>query len=527
MRLLLATLSHETNTFSPVPTKLERFCRDGTTLLSGQAAIDFYRGTGTCMGGYLAVADEIGAEVVVPVCASAPPSGPVDSDAYETCCRMITDAVAQGGFDALWLDLHGAMVTDRFDDGEGELLRRIRAIDPNTPICVAYDMHANFFDAMVSNAQIVTGYQTYPHIDQRQTAERAARALLRVMRGEVRPTAAWGAAPMLPHVMAQGTHQAPNKDLQAMCAAWESSGRALAASLFVGFPHADVEMAGLSAVVVTDNDPADAQAMVDELISAAWKARREFMFDIEPLEASVRRAKALGAPGQLPVVLLDHYDNCASGGTMDTTDTLREIIRQDLDDVVFFGIYDPDAVEQAVAGGRRRDDHAVDRREAADAAVAGGERAADCHRRGADDFVRQLSFEGRADAGAADLHGPQRRAGYRQGADRAAQPAHRADRAGDAAGARHRSVAQEIRGDQEPRALARRPGQDRARDRGMCRRRRVHVGLRATDVPQGASAGVSAGSRPAMEPAGVTVIASKRSNRPVMPTMAIAASLRS
>ena len=91
--------------------------------------------------------------------------------------------------------------------------------------------------------------------------------------------------------------------------------------------------------------------MVDELISAAWKARREFMFEIEPLEASVRRAKALGAPGQLPVVLLDHYDNCASGGTMDTTDTLREIIRQDLDDVVFFGIYDPDAVEQAVQAG--------------------------------------------------------------------------------------------------------------------------------------------------------------------------------
>jgi microcystin degradation protein MlrC len=351
MRLLLATLSHETNTFSPVPTKLERFCRNGTTLLTGQTAIDFYRNTGTCMGGYLAVAAEIGAEIVVPLCASAPPSGPVDSDAYETFCRMITDEVARGGFDALWLDLHGAMVTERFDDGEGELLRRIRAIDPNTPICVAYDMHANFFDAMVSNAQIVTGYQTYPHIDQRQTAERAARALLRVMRREVVPTSAWGSAPMLPHVMAQGTHQAPNKDLQAMCAAWEASGRALAASLFVGFPHADVEMAGLSAVVVTDNDPADAQAMVDELISTAWKARRQFMFEIEPLEASVRRARSLGAPGQLPVVLLDHYDNCASGGTMDTTDTLREIIRQDLDDVVFFGIYDPESVQHAIQAG--------------------------------------------------------------------------------------------------------------------------------------------------------------------------------
>ena len=150
MRLLLATMSHETNTFSPVPTKLERFCRDGNTLLSGQTAIDFYRGTGTCMGGYLAVADEVGADVVVPVCASAPPSGPVESEAYETFCRMITDEVSKGGFDALWLDLHGAMVTDRFDDGEGELLRRIRALDRTTPLCVAYDMHANVFDAMVA-----------------------------------------------------------------------------------------------------------------------------------------------------------------------------------------------------------------------------------------------------------------------------------------------------------------------------------------------------------------------------------------
>lgn len=351
MRLLLATLSHETNTFSPVPTKLERFCRDGTTLLASQAAIDFYRGTGTCMGGYLAVADEIKADVVVPLCASAPPSGPVDSDAYETFCRMITDAVAQGGFDAIWLDLHGAMVAERFDDGEGELLRRIRAIDAGTPICVAYDMHANLFDAMVANAQIVTGYHTYPHIDQRETAERAARALLRAMRGEVKPTAAWGTAPMLPHVMAQGTHQAPNKELQALCAGWESSGRALAASLFVGFPHADIPMAGLSAVVVTDNDPQAAQAMVDELLGTAWQSRRDFMFAIEPLEASVRHAKAMGAPGKLPVVLLDHYDNCASGGTMDTTDTLREIIRQELDDAVFFGIYDPAAVQQAVEAG--------------------------------------------------------------------------------------------------------------------------------------------------------------------------------
>jgi microcystin degradation protein MlrC len=351
MRLLLATMSHETNTFSPVPTRLDRFCRDGATLLAGQAAIDHYRGTGTCMGGYLAMAEAAGAEVIVPVCASAPPSGPVDHEAYETMCGLITAEVAKGGFDALWLDLHGAMVAERFDDGEGELLRRIRAIDPSVPICVAYDMHANFFDAMVSTTQVITGYHTYPHIDQRETAERAATGLLRVMREGIVSTRAWGRAPMLPHVMAQGTHMFPNKDLQDKCREWEESGRAVAASLFVGFPHADVANAGLSAVVVTDNNQADAQAMVDELLGLAWQARREFMFEVEPLETSVSRAKGLGRDGALPVVMLDHYDNCASGGTMDTTDTLREILRQGLEDVVFFGIYDPDAVQAAIAAG--------------------------------------------------------------------------------------------------------------------------------------------------------------------------------
>ena len=424
MRLLLATMSHETNTFSPVPTKLERFCRNGTTLLAGQAAIDFYRGTGTCMGGYLAVADETGAEVVVPVCASAPPSGPVDSDAYETFCRHDH---RRSGAGRLRRDLARPARRDGRPSGStmaranccaasAPSTRSPRSASPTT--CTPTSS-----TRWCSNAQVVTGYQTYPHIDQRQTAERAARALLRVMRGEVQPTAAWGTAPMLPHVMAQGTHRAPNKDLQAMCAAWEASGRALAASLFVGFPHADVEMAGLSAVVVTDNDPADAQAMVDELLSAAWQARRDFMFDIEPLEASVRRAKALGAPGELPVVLLDHYDNCASGGTMDTTDTLREIIRQDLDDVVFFGIYDPEAVAAGGRGRRRRDGDAVDRREAADAATAGRKCAADRDRCGADHLVRRVPAEGRADAGLAGLHGPHRGAGHRQGADRAASAA--------------------------------------------------------------------------------------------------------
>jgi microcystin degradation protein MlrC len=350
MRFLIAQFSHETNTFSPVPAPLARFSRDGREPLTGRAAIDHYRGTGTCMGGFLEVAENLGAEIVVPIAASAPPSGPVRRDAFEHCAKAILDAVAQGGFDGLMLDLHGAMVAEHAEDGEGELLRRIRAIDKTTPIAVALDMHANIYDDIVKLATVIAGYHLYPHTDMAETARRAGALLVRAIKGEIRPVMAWANVPMLPHVMAEGTHQAPNKDLQELAAGWEKTGAALAASLFVGFSHADIREAGLSAVVVTDGDAKAATRMVDELLHKAWSARRDFVFEVEPLAQSVARAKAMPA-AKAPIFLLDHYDNCASGGTMDTTMVLAEIMRQELDDVAFFGIYDPAAVEAAIAAG--------------------------------------------------------------------------------------------------------------------------------------------------------------------------------
>src|SRR5438067_10995895 len=97
----------------------------------------------------------------------------------------------------MFLDLHGAMVTESLEDGEGELLRRIRAIDPETPIAVALDMHANLYDAIIDHATVVTGYRTYPHIDTYDTAKRAGEILLAARRGQVRPVMAGGHAPTL------------------------------------------------------------------------------------------------------------------------------------------------------------------------------------------------------------------------------------------------------------------------------------------------------------------------------------------
>lgn len=352
-RIVVAQMSHETNTFSPVVTDLARFSRGAAEPPSGQAAIRTFRGTATCLGGYLAVCEEQGFAVVLPVAAGAAPSGPVDDDAFEHIAGRIVEAVG-AGCDGVMLDLHGAMVTRSFDDGEGELLRRIRAVDPDVPIAVALDMHANLFDAMVDNCTVLAGYHSYPHVDMDATALRAGHLLVRVLNEAVRPAMAWGNAPMLPHVMRQGTDDEPNQTLQARARALEDEG-VPAVSVFTGFPHADVREAGLSVCVVADGDRDRAERIRDQLLDAAWQQRERFVYRREALDASVARARQLGLedsggkPG--PVVLLDHYDNSASGGTMDTTEVLAEILRQELEDVAVFGFYDPAAVQAMVAAG--------------------------------------------------------------------------------------------------------------------------------------------------------------------------------
>jgi microcystin degradation protein MlrC len=245
------------------------------------------------------------------------------------------------------LDLHGAMVTESLEDGEGALLARLRSKAPSLPIGVSLDMHTNFYSAIAGNADVVAGYQTYPHIDTYETGVRAGNALLTMIKGQAKPTMAWGNRPMLPHVMRQGTANFPNKDLQEMTKRMEADG-ALIATLFVGFPHADIHNAGLSAVVVTDNDPALAERYRDELLDFAWNEREAFVYQIEPLEDSLARAKAAT---EGPVVVLDHYDNAASGGTMDTMAVLGGVLDAGLEDVAAFAIHDPGAVREMIAAG--------------------------------------------------------------------------------------------------------------------------------------------------------------------------------
>ena len=362
MNIVIAQMKHETNTFSPVPTPIERFASGSPLPLEGEAAISSARGTGSGLGAFIELAQKAGANILLPVAGSAWPSGPVEDAAFEYMAGRICDAVADAGSagcDAILLDLHGAMVTESFDDGEGELLARLRRIAPKTPIALALDMHTNLYPAMISSTQVIAGYQTYPHVDVYETGLRAGRALFALLEGRAKPAMAWGQRPMLPHVMRQSSLDSPNREIQARAIEMEKQG-ALCASLFVGFPHADIVNAGLSAVVVTDNDPALARRWCDELLDMAWRDRAKWVYTVEPLAQSLAQARAFSptrasAFSARPVVLLDHYDNAASGGTMDTMAVLEGILEARLEDVAAFAVYDPAAVmrmQQAGKGAR-------------------------------------------------------------------------------------------------------------------------------------------------------------------------------
>jgi len=339
MRLVLAQMKHETNTFSPVPTPLARFGHGRDLPWEGREAYEEFKGTGTALGAFIDVAERAGAEVVLPIAAQAWPSGRVAQDAYEAIAGKIVDAVAKG-CDAVLLDLHGAMVTERYDDGEGELLGRIRRVAPKIPIGVAHDMHANLFPATGRCATALAGYQTYPHVDMYETGARAALPIISFLEGKAKPVLAFGHRPMLPHVMRQSSLDSPNREIQQRAKDMEKAG-ALCASFFVGFPHADIPHAGASAVVVSDGDADLAKRYCDELLDMAWAVREKFVYQPENLAVSIRKAKDINAK---PVVLLDHYDNCASGGTMDTTAVLAAILEARLEEAAAFAICDPQAV---------------------------------------------------------------------------------------------------------------------------------------------------------------------------------------
>jgi microcystin degradation protein MlrC len=345
MRVVMAMMKHETNTFSPVPTPWSRF--EDWSVAFGQDVIRAYEPTNMTLSAYIKLCREADAEIVSPIAAEAMPSGPVADDAYARMSDAILGAVAKG-CDAIMLDLHGAMVTESTPDGEGTLLARVREMAPTTPICVTCDLHANLTQAMVDNCDALIGYKTYPHTDMFEVGTVVGRILLAKLRGEAEPVMAWGRVPVLSQTLRQGTDDEPFKSLIRITRDAEASGEVMAATVFGGFALADIQDAGISCIAIADGDRAAAQSVVERLRGEMWEHRGDHLYDHEPLADAVARAKGI-VDG--PVILLDHADNTGSGGNQDVMAVIGEVIRQGLDDVAVGGLWDPDAVQRMTQAG--------------------------------------------------------------------------------------------------------------------------------------------------------------------------------
>jgi microcystin degradation protein MlrC len=350
MKVLIARMNHETNTFSPVPTPLSSFGRNGPSR-DAQALAD-NEGARTAMGAFIDLARARGAQMVTPLSAWANPSGRVGAAAYDEMCASILAGVP--GCDAIFLDLHGAMVAENSDDGEGDLLARVRQAAPGVPIAVALDLHGNVTPRIVANADVIISFKTYPHVDMYETGEHAGRLLWDMIDGRSRPVMAWRRIPLMTHTLRSATEAGAMQSAVQAARAEEAQGL-LGVSVLAGFSLADIAYPCISVVAVAEGDPGAAEAAAGRIAAQIWGQRDGFVYRSEPLNESLARAHRMAQGADRPVLLLDHGDNCNSGGTCDTTAVLEAALQTGMNGIMAGLICDPQAValmREAGAGAR-------------------------------------------------------------------------------------------------------------------------------------------------------------------------------
>jgi microcystin degradation protein MlrC len=346
-RVLVAEFMHETNTFSVQLTDEQAF--RNSYYYVGDEISPAFKGTRTSIGAAFEAADKFGWEVVHPVATGANPSGRVTDECFEAVTKQILDAC--DGVEGILLHLHGSMSTQSHDDGEGELLARIRRrVGDGIPVVVVLDLHATVTQEMADNANSLISYRTYPHVDQYERTWQAAELLERAMAKEVRPQVALARRPILYALDGGRTTSPPMMELLRRGDQLESEGKALVVSVQAGFSSADVHDIGPS-IAVTGNDRAAAQAIAEELIDYAWEQRTFSSIHFTPLNEAIARAKAGEANAAKPLVIADYSDNPGSGAYGDATNLLRAVLDADLQNVGFHAICDPEAVLQAQEAG--------------------------------------------------------------------------------------------------------------------------------------------------------------------------------
>ncbi len=352
-RIAVAGWQHETNTFAPVKADLAAFEQTGgwPGLSRGREMFDAVEGVHLPITGAMGILDRHGHELVPLLWCAATPSAHVTEDAFERISDMLlTDLERALPVDGVYLDLHGAMVCEHLEDGEGEFLRRLRALVGNDlPVAVSLDLHANLTEAMVRHASVLEIYRTYPHVDMGETGARAAAHLHRLVETGDRWAAALRRTDFVVPLNWGCTLVEPAKSLYAQLPDLIAD-PVSAVSLACGFPLADIAEMGPGLVAyANDQDAADNAA--DALLEVVNESEAAFAGRIWDPDEAVAESVERAARANGPVILADTQDNPGGGGTGDTTGLLRALVEGRATGAVLGLLCDPQAAAAAQAAG--------------------------------------------------------------------------------------------------------------------------------------------------------------------------------
>jgi microcystin degradation protein MlrC len=352
-RIAVGGFLHETNTFAPTKAAYDAFVQGGgwPPMAIGAKLLEKMRNINVGMAGFVPAGEAEGWELVPTIWCAASPSAHVTKDAYERVAEVIVEGIkAAGSIDAVYLDLHGAMVTEHLDDGEGEILRRVRAvIGKDLPLVVSLDLHANVTPEMVEHADALIAYRTYPHVDMADTGRAAAKHLALLLKTKQKLAKAFRQLPFLIPISWQCTNDQPSKGIYQKLAALESESIPTL-SFAPGFPAADFAHCGPS-VFAYGKTQADADAAADNIAALIESNESDFDGRIYTPDEGVRHAMELSKHASKPVVIADTQDNPGAGGDSDTTGMLRALVRNGATKAAIGVIVDPESAKAAHAAG--------------------------------------------------------------------------------------------------------------------------------------------------------------------------------
>ena len=346
-RIAVGGMQHETNTFAPTKAGYRAFEQGGgwPPVQYGDGIFEAVAGANIPVEGAIGALRAANHRLVPLAWASASPSAHVTDDAFERIVGELCNRLkAAGPVDGVYLDLHGAMVTESHDDGEGEILRRVReVVGTRVPVVASLDLHANVTRCMVEVSDALAIYRSYPHTDMAETGARAAGLLMRLLKRGKSFHKHLHAFDFLTGIPSQSTFIDPARGLYERLAEYEeASGVAL--SFAMGFPMADFDECGMTALAYGD-DPAAADTLAAFSAEVA-AAEKDFRLHLLSPDEAVARAMSVGRPGR-PVVVADTQDNPGAGGNGDTTGLLEAMLRLRAQDAVLGMLIDPAAAARA------------------------------------------------------------------------------------------------------------------------------------------------------------------------------------